>query len=361
MRNSLAFWASFFFLSSNSFGQNDSLYISSKWIAGANYGAIWGHNPPVYHLAQSHTTQIYAEYQMINHKRDWSAVYKNARFGIMAKYLNYNSKVLGSSICAIIFMEPKINRFLSYRIGTGPVYNTNPWNLENNQTNLMLGSSFAMSMHAQINITVKKRIRLGIGLTHFSNGSFTQPNSGINTFYFSSGYIFGEKERFKSELKRPNNLIKSQNRSLRGFSFAIATSAGLVENFGVAGNKYQIFQIHGRTQYRIGRKSSLLLGLDWKRNNAIVNEINEKPELGTKAEVFGLALGHELHISKASLISELGVYLNKKNTIYPILYQRYGVRYYWIKGFYSALYLSTHKAKAECLEWCLGFNFWKKD
>jgi len=350
-----------FLISKKSFCQNDSLQISSKWIAGINYGGIWGHNPPVYHLAQSHTTQIYAEYQMINHKKDWSETYKNSQFGIMIKYLNYNSKVLGSSFCAILFIEPKINKCLSYRAGIGPVYNTNPWNLENNQTNLMLGSNFAMSMHAQINLTIKKRIRIGFGLTHFSNGSYTQPNSGINTFYVSSGYIFRKKEVFKPESIFLKSINQSKNKTLRGISFSTSTSASLVENFGVAGKKYGVYQLQGRIQYRLGRKSSLLLGMDWKKNLAVTNEIKQKPELGPTAEVIGLAIGHELHISQVSLISELGIYLNKKNLIYPALYQRYGVRYYWIKGFYSALYLSTHKVKAECLEWCLGYNFRKKD
>jgi hypothetical protein len=334
----------------------DSTKRSSFWVAGTSYGAIWAHNKPVYHLAQSHTIQVYAEFQQRNPARDWTRNYGNAAFGIALIYLDYRSPVLGKSLAAIAFLEPEISKRLSFRVGSGLVFNSHPFNSESNSTNLMLGSSFACVMHGQINWKVIQTssnfVRLGLGLTHFSNGAFSQPNSGINNFFISAGYGFGNRFHPNSPETMPSAPVK------KGFSWSLSVSGGLVEKFPVGGKKYPVFQIQGRSRYRFGTRSSFLAGFDWMRNEGVASRISDHPEEGNSAGVLGIPLGHELHISRRLfLLSEFGFYVYKKHNLHPGVYQRYGLRHLWWKGAYTALYLKTHRAKAECLEWNLGYQF----
>jgi len=333
---------------------------TSYWV-GLNFGGIWAHNQPVYHLAQSHPVQIYAEFHRNNPNKEWSSNFKSANSGICISYFDYRSKVLGKSLASIAFLEPRITRNLSFRLGTGLVFNSNPFNLESNTTNLMLGSSFEIVMHGQISFTIFSRplgiekrkplIRLGLGLTHFSNGAFKQPNSGINNFYLSAGYCFSELH------KTSNSEKKTEKKKPKSLSFALSSSLSLVEKYPVWGKKYAVFQLQGRSNYRLGKLSSLRSGLDLMYNEAVKAEIKENPERGNSALVLGLPIGHELHISNhLSLVTEFAFYIVKNHQIHASSYQRYGLRYLWSNGIFTGLFLKTHTAKAECLEFNFGFQ-----
>ncbi|HPI12508.1 MAG TPA: acyloxyacyl hydrolase [Catalimonadaceae bacterium] len=369
----LAFFILIFLTRQNGKAQNDSIQIqtakhsdiaffrTARYCAGVNYGAIWAHNKHVNHLTQSHPVQVFGEIHFRNLERLWCNNFRRASAGVNITYFDYQSDVLGKSIAAITFLEPGLRKNMSFRIGTGVVYNTHPFDLYSNSTNLMLGSRFAMVMHCQVSRTFCYKsqvteemvpfLRLGIGLTHFSNGAFSQPNSGINNFFFSAGYCFGEQPGCRKTMTHPPSLPSDS------LSFSIASSFSLVEKFPVGGPKYAVYQIQGRVRYRIGKLSRLQTGLDWMKNQSVAAEIIEQPQLGTQAAVLGIPFGHELLISqKLSMITELGVYIYKKHQLHPGMYQRYGLRYQIWKGAFSGIMLKTHRAKAECLELNLGYQ-----
>ena len=339
----------------NDAGSDDSTYHAHTFVLGVNYGTIWAHNPPVAHLAQSHPWQISAEYLRLSPQKEWSRSYHNPYFGLELQYFNYQSPVLGSSLAGVVFLEPVLYNRFRYRIGTGAVANFKPFNLESNTTNSMIGSHFAFVMQAQINyyqpISKKLQVRFALGLTHFSNGAFAQPNAGINNFFVGAALC-----RRSKALPWPKKTIDSAV-FRKGFSWILGTSFSLVENFPVDGPKYPIYHVIGRCQYRVGRKSSPLIGLDYIRNMALAKKLEDDPSLGTEIGRVGLILGHELHISKVSLMTELGIYIRKKQVPDPNSYQRYGLRYYWTPHLFTGWYLKTHKARAECIEWALGWKF----
>ncbi len=351
-----AFACLFFFISLFLGAQNPDLQPFSRFIAGINGGTIWGHNPPVYHLAHSHPLHYWLEYQVRKPQKEWSRAWSHPLWGFGIKYLDFRSPVLGKSIVALTYLEPRLFSVFTYRIGTGFSVQTHPFNSDNNSTNLMLGSHLAFVMHLQFNCYLpagkNSGFRMGWGLTHLSNGAFSQPNSGVNSFFLSAGWFFRKPVK---AMPAPDSTGGGDWK--KGFDFLVSTSAGLVEKFPVGGPKYPVYQIHGRLQYRIGRKSSLAAGLDWKNNTSVEAYLDENPALGRHARVLGFAIGHELHISSVSLVTEAGWYVWKHHDVFPGIYQRYGLRKYWSDHCFSGIYLSTHRAKAECLEWTLGYKF----
>lgn len=325
------------------------------------YGGIIAHNQAVKHLAQSHPFQIGAEYSWINTKQGWSAAYGFPKIGISLQYFDYqNQALLGRSLASFIFMEPKLAGRFTFRIGTGLVFNSNPFNLETNTKNLMLGSDFAMVMHGQISydqpIFSKIGVRLAIGITHFSNGAYTQPNSGINNFFGSIGFHQSLKETCLTGLSQ-----SPEKDFEKGFSALVSTSMALVEKLPVGGPKFPVIHASGRGQFRVGRKSTILTGLDFTYNASRQKLIEEKPWFGKREGRVGLILGHELHISRISVVSELGYYIWKQQEIDPQFFQRYGLRYYVSDQLHLAMLLKVHISKAECLEWGIGYQFWSKN
>ena len=151
-----------------------------------------------------------------------------------------------------------------------------------------------------------------------------------------------------------------KNGFAKGLSFTASTSIAWVEKLPVDGPKYAVYHVHNRLAYRKGRKSSLLIGFDFAFNNANARKIRERPEFGRREGRLGLVLGHELHISKWSMLTEFGYDLIKQQSINPSLFQRYGFRYYLTKRLAAGIYLNVHNSKAECIEWSIGCQLWRK-
>ena len=199
--------------------------------------------------------------------------------------------------------------------------------------------------------------KLGLGLTHFSNGAFEVPNSGINNFFMVLGLSqkrMGSSPGFDTLVNFPKNEFS------KGLSYYTSCSIAWVEKLPVDGPKYAVYHLHNRLAYRNNRKTSLLLGIDFAFNNANAQKIRERPEFGPREGRLGLVLGHELHISKWSLLTEFGYDLIKQQTINPNLFQRYGFKYYPTKRLSAGIYLKVHISKAECIEWAIGYQLWQK-
>jgi hypothetical protein len=332
------------------------------WLVSLQWGGIWAHNEQVDHLAQSHPVQATVEYHWQNSNKAWCTNFRQATAGLSMVYLDYRSSVLGRSIALFPFLEPNFLPGLSFKVGTGLVWNSRPFTTDNH-TNVMLGSPLAMVMHGQLNwrpfrrkmgyypTHSLERIRLGIGLTHFSNGAYSQPNTGINLFFVSMGYWLG---RGLGCYKGIPDEFKAQSKWFGLFSGALS----LVEKYPVDGPKYPVFQLQSRLGYRIGPLHSLLIGPDLMHNQAFVEDIEENPAFGEDGRTVGLALSHELRISKRLFLSTTwGKYLYKKHNMTPDHYQRYGLRIKWTESLYSGFLLKTHRAKAECMEFQMGWEW----
>lgn len=323
-------------------------------------GGIVSHNPPVAHLAQSHPRIYSIEYSLEDLLKEWSRAYSCPKVGVSLQYFDYqNPEILGTSLAGLFFMEPRLTSRFSYRLGSGVVVNFKPFNLENNTKNLMLGSRLAMVMHGQFSyyqpVNSKVGFRFGLGLTHFSNGAFTQPNSGINVFFASIGAVVWPRGR-----KIFVETVKDKFQPNYRFSVDGFASFSMVEKLPVGGPKYPVFHASVRPNYRVGRKSSLYSGLDFCYNEARAQLIRDKPWFGRREGRLGFLIGHELHISNLSLITDFGFYVIKPHEIDPWLYQRYGFRWKISGPTSILLLLKVHRSKAECLELGVGYAIFSK-
>jgi len=324
----------------------------NEWAGGFGFGGILAQNSLVRHLAQSHPFQLNLEFlqsrQFENHNLP-------NRHGIALHYLDYRSDRLGRSLAALVFTETAISRFISFRIGSGIAWNSRPFQVPVNPANNMLGSAFSGAMQGRImlNRDVKNlRLKLGIGLTHFSNGAFSLPNMGINNFYLYSsiGWM-----RASSRPAGPENFSQQQ-----GWIFGISGSASLTERYPLTGKKYPVWQLQLRAGYRNQKKSTFTAGLDLMYNSALASRIREFPEDGSSVFMTGIPIGHCWQVLPYwSILTEAGFYLVRNNRLYPAIYQRYGFRHHFKNGLAAGLLLKTHAARAECMEFNLSY-WWNK-
>lgn len=347
-------------LSSIAQNRSDSIKLKSEkqqhFILDAGFGGIIAHNAPVAHLAQSHPRFVAFEYSQIDANKEWVKAYHFPNIGFSLQYVDYqNPQLLGSSLAGLLFMEQRLSKRFSYRLGSGLVYNFHPFNLESNPKNLMLGSDFALIMHGQVAyyqpIFKNIDLRAAIGITHFSNGAFTQPNSGINVFYTSLGLVKKIGAVNTKGIQPPSDFVVSNP-----FSIQANASFSVVEKLPVNGPKYPVYQGSIRGLYQIGRKSSIASGFEFIHNESRAQLLREKPWFGKREGRLSFLVGHEMHISNWSLITDFGVYIIKNQDIDPLFYQKYGFRYYATKNLNFAILLKVHRSKAECLELGLGYT-----
>ena len=309
-----------------------------EWGLGLGYGGILAHNQLVKHLAQSHPWQLNLEYLPEGEK---------TTAGIGLHYIDYQSQRLGRSLAALAFFEPKISHRFFLRIGSGIAWNSHPFQPETNPGNNMLGSRFSGTMQGRIFSRWnpgRLDLKLGIGLTHLSNGAWSLPNMGINHFYLYSSLGYSGKPA-----AAPGPAAEAERHS--GAVFGLAASASLVERYPLTGRKYPVWQLQARAGYQNRRKSVFSLGADIMYNSAAASRLKEEPEEGSSALLTGIILGHTWQVlPKWEILTEAGGYLRRPAALYPAIYQRYGFRYRIFNGFSAGLLLKTHAARAECLE-----------
>jgi hypothetical protein len=72
----------------------------------------------------------------------------------------------------------------------------------------------------------------------------------------------------------------------------------------------------------------------------------------------GITLGHELFISRVSMLVQMGVYVYKPyQEVDKRIYQRYGLKYAINSYLFAAVALKTHYGTADFMEWTLGVKW----
>lgn len=331
---------------------------------GANVykGFIMKHNASVGHLAVSHPQGISL---FINKhtfgKKYFEQVYYYPDIGLALDYFDYANPVLGKSFALSAYFALPVARFhhskLSFKIGTGIAYHTNPHHPTYNNSNIALGSPFTLSM-----LTGFKYIRqfsnvwqggLSLSLTHFSNGAYSKPNSGINI-----PTIDLEVSRKIKPISVERVRWNAQDKQYQGIYYYLGGSSGMKE-LEYGGDKFTFFNLHLQASRRFNAISAINLGVDAFFDNALKAYIQEEIiDTDPDYRRVGIVAGHELFYERLSLLTQIGTYIYRPfKGIYSSTYQRYGLRYALTNVLSVSMNLKAHAGQAEFIEWGVGFNF----
>ena len=170
-------------------------------------GNVYKHTDDIGHLITGHPDGFMLSYNWKTFgKKEWQQVYNYPEYGISYHYLDFKNRYLGvNQAIGVHYNFYFFNRQLMLRISQGIGMTSNPYDKENNNKNNAFGTkimdnNYFLLQYKKENIFDKIGFQAGFMLTHFSNGRFKAPNSGINTFAFNVGlnYNFAEKQEFNS-------------------------------------------------------------------------------------------------------------------------------------------------------------------
>lgn len=354
-------WA-LFLLSQALSGQN--LPKSYAYTLGANFskGFILKHSHRIGRLAISHpqAISIFVNKHTFG-KKYCEQVYFYPDIGLAIDYFDYANPVLGKSFALSTYFALPVARFhhskLSFKIGTGIAYHTNPHHPTYNNSNIALGTPLTLSM-----LTGFKYIRqfsnvwqggLSLSLTHFSNGAYSKPNTGINI-----PTIDLEVSRKIKPVSTERVSWNAQKKQYQETYYYLGASSGMKE-LEYGGDKFSFFNLHFQASRRFNAISAINLGVDAFFDNALKAYIQEEiRDTDPDYRRVGIVAGHELFYERLSLLTQIGTYIYRPfKGIYGSFYQRYGLRYALTKHLITSVCLKAHAGQAEFIEWGLGLKF----
>jgi len=247
----------------------------------------------------------------------------------------------------------------SYTGAFGLSYNFNPYDEIDNPVNVFIGSYKNCYMNLAYNLNYHfnpKMVAFGsVGFKHFSNGSMSQPNYGINLFPVALGvrYKFTDQP-----LQKPDHpldpFIKHNQYNLM---------------FGFGSKNY----VHGDPNY-----FKMTVGINYLR------QINYKYRLGVGLDLFYSAAADLRNQSSQSDLSKscsvavvgswewvinkvisvpigLGCYLhhNEENGEKEVYYERVGLRFRMAEHYNLGVTIKAHGGSADYFEWTLAYTFHK--
>ena len=126
--------------------------------------------------------------------------------------------------------------------------------------------------------------------------------------------------------------------------------------------KYEKLSISAPKENEVLIKHSAI-GLNFIDNQGVKTVMERDHAKGnnladTEYRRIALIVGHELTISKMALLTQLGVYVyNPYPHVDKGVFQRYGLKYYFTDHIFGGFSLNTHFAKADLLEYSVGYKF----
>lgn len=344
----------------------------------------------------------------------WSVSYNGASVGVAAAYLNLgNNAKLGSAVALYSYLNiPLVNTrhfILSLKPGVGMSFvnkryaNTsengvlgisnpdNPQQIANSAFGSVLNAYFAGMLSMEFPISHGVSLAASGGWNHISNGSFIQPNGGVNMFNLQVGLkYFPQHDFYQSPVVETNGIEQP-------WSFDVIASGGCRQLYYRDNRFFPIASLQVGVFYRCARIFRIGFGGDvfYDGVYASVNSSSDPSENVSSYKFTyltddrwqnrfraGVSLQPEFVIGKLTAGFHFGVYLydpiknlepyataqsapQSKGIFYKYninkedgwFYTRASLKYEVTPHFLLSLGLKTHLHRAEFIEWGVGYRF----
>lgn len=352
----------FLFFSLLGYAQKYDWYLNGQVIKGF----ILKHNEHVGHLANSHPSGIELSLQQkLNGKREWESLYNKPLVSYGLSYYNLHNQKLGHLVVGSAAMDLPLKRTektaLYFRIGTGLVYSTNPYDRETNNQNNMVTSPISYLLQTRLTYEIKLTENLSItpnlNITHASNGAQRAPNRGVNIITTNMGMSYKIKSQEDKEFRDVTPIDKTP------YQIYLLLSGGRNTRTLQVREPLPFFNLLLYGQKYVNPKSDWGVGIEYFHSYSLKKQIETNwfriynDEEITDFKRLGLLIGHELKFGKLGFITQLGVYIYNPSKLNMPVYQRYGLRYQFHENIMVQVALKTHAATAEQAEIGIGWRF----
>lgn len=302
-------------------------------------------------------------------KNIYNQIYNYPIYGVGVYASTFRKAEIGTPYAVYGFvsipMSPyKIKRLnCNYRIALGLADDFIPYDPVKNPRNIMIGSpvNVYVDFGIQGNFRLNKYLQLGLGFAfhHFSNGSISQPNKGINLVPVALSMSYRPSDKVPDFGKSPVPKFPKTN------YFSIAWSGGIKQYSPENKEKYFKSTLGLYWCRALGYKFRMGAGADiFFSESGYYAEIagDKKGKFGSifsggPAFYIDHVLSRDLFIN-----GNVGYYLhrNEFNGEMKPIFLRIGLRYKFWNDVFAGVSIKAHQGKADYIEWTLGYMLGKK-
>jgi hypothetical protein len=345
---------------------NDSLFLHvspSPLVLGAYLQGsfILAHTHSVEQLAASHPTgfELNAQRQTTG-SAAWHGWYKYPKLGLALVYYDYHNIALGQSYAATVYISKPLYRTqrqdLSFRLGTGLAWFTNPFDIQTNRKNAIVSSALnaTLQMRLEYDYAVSQHmgLLLGLGLNHYSNGATTKPNFGVNLPTVVLGLNYHQQR------PAPTVAYLAPTPSDVGHNFFLLSMSLGYKQLDVGDyTKSLVSSATVAVGRRVNRKSNLVAGAEGFYDRSLLAAQRDTARNQDKlvdVKKAGVFLGHELLFGRLAFISHLGLYVYNPYKSNGFYYERLGLKYQFTNVIFGSIDLKVHGGTADVIEFKAG-------
>jgi hypothetical protein len=266
---------------------------------------------------------------------------------------------------------------IGYSISAGLSYNFTAYDPDEAPYNVLVGSK----RNAYIDLTLDVSLLLprhstlttGLSFQHFSNGSYQKPNRGMNLLSSTLAYRLSSY-RNRDKRYQPPDVPPWKSRP-EWYLFAAAGVRMLDTGFDKkkprSGKRWlcHTFSSAAMVQASFRRKFGVgadLFHFSWGEHVLRHRARKEgKEKVGTSAAdnlALGVFLAHEAGYKRVWLITDVGFYPFGRvgdSPAKPTIYERAGVKCYFTQHLFAGVAIKAHGAKADYVEWLIGYSLAK--
>ena len=335
----------------------------APWIVGAyaQGSIILQHTYAIKHLVASHPTGFELNVQrQTTGAAPWHQWYRYPKVGVALTYYDFHNPIVGHIFAVSPYLSKTFSRGpkhdLSFRLGAGLAYLTNPYDRVVNHRNTIASSALNATMQLRFEydyaLTPHLGLLVGLGLNHYSNGATSKPNFGVNLPSLVLGLNYHQQQ--PARLGGP---VLAHAPDEGQLFYNASTSLGFKQRTAGDPKKYLVNSFTMAVGRRMNRKSNLLLGAEGFFDRSLVGQLDDTLRAGAgrpDVKKIGVFAGHELLFGRLAVAAHLGFYVYapyKSSTVY---YERLGLKYHFTEALFGAIDLKIHRGAADVVEFKLG-------
>ncbi len=242
---------------------------------------------------------------------------------------------------------------------------TRPFDIDTNPRNNAYGTRLTSFTYLGLNYR-RENLWRGLGvhagatIIHYSNANVRAPNNSTNTFFLNVGinYMLNADEQpdYQNWGKRPYK---------EPIHFNLMGRLGWNESDFRGSRQFPFYHFSFYADKRINIKSSLHAGTELfiseflkEYRDFLANSFPEEGLDGNENyQRVGLFVGHELHLGRTSLLTQIGYYVYWPIPFENRIYNRIGLQRRITDQLFASVSVLSHGAKAEGVSLGLGYRF----
>ncbi|HEY4787674.1 MAG TPA: acyloxyacyl hydrolase, partial [Bacteroidales bacterium] len=298
-------------------------------------------------------------------EKKWNNYYNYPRLGIGFYHSGLGNNEIFGQVNAVFgyfdrYFFPLNSRFnLGNRISFGVSYITKKFDLDNNYFDVAIGSNLNVyinyCLEGLVRVSPQMQMKLGLGMTHVSNGRFREPNKGLNLVTSFVGIQYSLSNPSKFILAQPKETDEPGKNQL--ILMGITGEKQISRRYS-----YSFWPTALSTEFahKISRTSWLGAALTVYNDPSLKKEIELDGDTARKGDDLRITLNasYELKMGRFSTLFQPGIYLKNGYTKPGMISNKIGLRYQLNRHWLTSVAIKAHWfAIADFIEFGVGYRW----